>query len=199
VRPGRIAVVAAALVLGWIAWNTAHTHGPGGRGPVPGSPLPPFAAPIATSRLQGDANVRVRGSAGHPSACAVRGPDVLNSCELADRGPVVLAFFITRSSKCLDEVDALNRLRVRFPRVGFAAVAVRGARNDVRADVRARGWRLAVGWDHDGAVANAYAISICPTIVLARRGGTVERTLLGEQDEAALERAVRGLVGSARS
>jgi hypothetical protein len=194
VTPGRIAVVAAVLVLAWIAWNTVHTHGPGGRGPQPGSRLPPFAAPIATSSLQGDANVRVRGSDGHPPACAVRGPDVLNSCALAERGPVVLAFFITRSRACLDEVDVLNRLRERFPRVGFAAVAIRGARADVRADVRSRGWRLPVGWDHDGAVANAYAISVCPTITLARRGGTVLRTLIGQQDEASLARAVRALV-----
>jgi hypothetical protein len=199
VTPGRIAVVAAALVLAWIAWNTIHTPGQGGRGPSPGDRLPPFAAPIATSALQGDANVRVRGSEGHPAACAVRGPDVVNSCALAERGPVVLAFFITRSQRCLDEVDAVDRLRARFPRVGFAAVAVRGARADVRTDVRRRGWGLPVAWDHDGAVANAYAIAICPTIVLARRGGTVAQTLLGEQDEAALAAAVRRLTRRAAS
>jgi hypothetical protein len=192
-RPGSIAVVAAVIILGWIAWNTLHTSGPGGRGPRPGERLPPFAAPIATSSLQGDANVRVRGSAGHPPACRVRGPRVLNSCQLAERGPVVLGFFIAGAQRCLDEIDALDRLRARFPGVGFAAVAIRGARADVRSDVRARGWKLPVGWDDDGAVANAYGIAVCPTVTLARRGGTVVRTLLGEQDEAALERAVRGL------
>jgi hypothetical protein len=192
-RPGSIAVVAAAAILAWIAWNTLHTSGPGGRGPRPGERLPPFAAPIATSNLQGDANVRVRGSAGHPSACQVRGPDVLNSCQLAERGPVVLGFFIATGQRCLDEIDVLDRLRERFPRVGFAAVAIRGARADVRSDVRSRGWGLPVGWDDDGAVANAYGISVCPTITLARRGGTVERTLIGEQSEASLARAIRAL------
>jgi hypothetical protein len=194
VRPGWIAVVAGAAILVWIAWNTLHTPAQGGRGPRPGTALPPFAAPIAVSSLQGDANVRVRGSDGHPAACAVRGPDVLNSCQLAERGPVVLGFFITHSQQCLDEIDVLDRLRARFPRVGFAAVAIRGARGDVRADVRGRGWRLPVGWDHDGAVANAYAISVCPTITFARRGGTVARTLIGDQDEASVTRAVRALV-----
>lgn len=194
-RPGSIAVVAAVAILAWIGWNTLHTSGPGGRGPQPGSQLPPFAAPLATSSLQGDANVRVKGTGGHPAACRVRGPDILNSCQLAERGPVVLGFFITGAQRCLDEIDTLDRLRSRFPRVGFAAVAIRGARGDVRSAVRSRGWGLPVGWDDDGAVANAYGISICPTITLARQGGTVSRTLLGEQDEAALAAAVRKVAG----
>jgi peroxiredoxin len=198
-RPGRIAVVAAVLVLAWITWNTLHTSGPGGRGPRSGEVLPPFAAPIATSSLQGDANVRVRPVDGHPSACQVRGPDVLNSCQLASRGPVVLAFFITRSQGCLDEIDALDRLRPRFPGIGFAAVAISGARRDVSADVRRRHWRLPVGWDHDGAVADAYGISVCPTVTLARRGGRVVRTIIGEQDEAQLAKAVGALAKTGSS
>lgn len=191
--PGWIAIAAGVAILAWIAWNTLHTSGPGGAGPRAGERLPPFAAPIATSGLVGDANVRVRGSDGHPAACQVRGPDVLNSCQLAERGPVVLAFFITRSERCLDQVDVLDRLRARFPRVGFAAVAIRGSRGDVRADVRGRGWGLPVGWDDDGAVANAYGISVCPTITLARRGGAVDRTIVGEQSEATLATAIRAL------
>ena len=50
-----------------------------------------------------------------------------------------------------------------------------------------------MGWDRDGAVANAYAVSVCPTITLARRGGRVAETLLGAQDEATLGRAVARL------
>jgi hypothetical protein len=199
VTPGRILALAFAAALVWIGWNTLHTEGPGGRGLRAGAALPPFAAPLAASTLEGDANVRVRGEDGHPAACRVRGPDILNSCQLAERGPVVLGFFITRSARCLDQVDVLDRLRARFPDVGFAAVAIRGARDDVRADVRARRWRLPVAWDRDGAVANAYAVSVCPTITLARRGGRVARTLLGAQKEAALARAVRGLERGGRA
>jgi hypothetical protein len=195
-RPVLIVVVAAVLVLGWITWNTVHTHGPGGAGLRPGARLPPFAAPIATSALKGDATVQVRAGNGHPAACTVRGPDVLNSCQLAEQGPVVLGFFVARSDECTTTIDELNRLRRRFPRVRFAAVAILGRRADASADVRRHGWLLPVGWDADGAVVNAYAVSGCPYVTLARRGGTVVRTLLGRQDPSALTRAVRGLVGS---
>jgi hypothetical protein len=39
-------------------------------------------------------------------------------------------------------------------------------------------------------VANAYAVSVCPTLMLARRGGRVVQSLVGVQDEATLERAI---------
>jgi hypothetical protein len=58
--------------------------------------------------------------------------------------------------------------------------------------VRDRGWELPIGYDRDGAVANQYAVAVCPTITLAR-GGKVVRTLLGSQDDALLENAVREL------
>jgi hypothetical protein len=53
----------------------------------------------------------------------------------------------------------------------------------VRTLVRKRGGGMPVGSDHDGAVTNAYAVAICPTITFARRGGVVADTsfkLLGE-------------------
>ena len=54
----------------------------------------------------------------------------------------------------------------------FAAVAIRGEpRRRARARRARRGWRLPVGYDHDGAVANAYAVAVCPTITFAHRGG----------------------------
>jgi len=152
----------------------------------PGRELPAFAVPLAMSGLEGDANVSDR-------ACDVRGPDVLNVCELADRGPLVLSFFAEPVERCDAQVDLIDRLRPRYPDVQFAAVAIRGDRDDLRRRVRERGWELPVGYDHDGAVANAYAVAICPTITLAARGGKVSRTLLGVQDERALEAAVRAL------
>jgi hypothetical protein len=192
-RPGWIVAAAFAVALAWIAWNTVHTHGPGGAGLRAGQKLPPFAAPLATSDLQGDATVRQSAGDGHPAACSVRGPRILNSCQLAEQGPVVVGFFIARSPRCTQTIDALNRLRARYPRVRFAAVAILGKRADARIDVARRGWRLPVGWDEDGAVVNAYAVSGCPYVTFARRGGTVAQTLLGRQPPAALERAVRAL------
>ena len=60
--------------------------------------------------------------------------------------------------------------------------------------MRERGWGLPVGYDHDGAVANAYAVAICPTITFAGRNGKVVGTsfsLLGEQALAARLEALR--------
>jgi hypothetical protein len=150
--------------------------------------MPVFAAEIATSAQPRDfdANVSRR-------ACDVRGPGVLNSCALAERGPVVLAFTIVPSRRCEDQMTVIDRLRARFPQVGFAGVAIRGTRADVRAAVARGGWKLPVGWDRDGAVANEYAVSVCPTIVLARRGGTVVKSLVGVQSEARLAREIGAL------
>jgi thiol-disulfide isomerase/thioredoxin len=184
-RPGVFVGVLVVAVLAYIALNTLRTEGPGSRGIEAGRPLPPFAVPLALSDLEGDANVSAE-------ACSVRGPGVLNSCELAERGPVVLAFFAEPSQRCDDEIDRVDRLRSRFPAVQFAAVAIRGSRDDLRRRVRGRGWRLPVGYDRDGAVANSYAVAVCPTITLARDGKVVQ-TFLGSQDDARLAAAVREL------
>jgi hypothetical protein len=186
--------VLVVAILCYIALNTLRTSGPGSRGVPAGRQLPPFAAPLATSSLQGDANVATRadeGAAGSRPACQVRGPRILNSCQLAERGPVALAFFAIRSRRCEDEVGVLDRLRARFRGVGFAAVAIRGSRTDVAALVRARGWRLPVGYDHDGAVANAYGVAVCPTITFAYRGGRVAGTSVSWLDAGGVERWLR--------
>jgi hypothetical protein len=148
--------------------------------------LPPFAAPLALSRLEGDANVSV-------DACEVRGRDVLNVCELAEQGPVVLAFFAEPSDRCDDQVDALDRLRAKYPDVRFAAVAIRGDRDDLRRLVRERGWRLPVGHDRDGAVTNLYRVAVCPAVTFADRGGDVRGTAIGSLSERELEARVERL------
>jgi hypothetical protein len=169
--------VAAVVALAYITLNTLGTDAPGSRGVPKGEKLPPFAVPLALSDLDRDAQVDPA------KACKVRGPRTLNSCQLAERGPVAIAFFAVKSDRCKRQIDALDRLRTRFPDIGFAAVSVRGDRAEVRREVRRRGWGLPVGYDHDGAVTNAYAVAICPTITFAARGGRVvstSLTLLGE-------------------
>jgi AhpC/TSA family len=187
-RPGVLVGVLVVAALAYILLNTLRTEGPGSRGPAAGTELPAFAVPLALSDLEGDANVSDR-------ACAVRGRDVLNVCRLAQRGPVVLAFFAEPSERCDDQIDVLDGMRDRFPRVQFAAVAIRGDRDRLRRRVRERRWELPVGHDRDGAVANTYGVAVCPTITLARRGGEVERTLVGSQDAERLEAAVGELTG----
>jgi hypothetical protein len=179
--------VLAIAAIAYITLNTLGTDAPGSRGVPVGERLPPFAVPLAASKLEGDAQV-------DPSkACRVRGPDVLNSCELAERGPVAIAFFATRSERCERQIDVLERVRRRFPAVGFAAVSVRGDRADVRRLARRRGWGMAVGYDRDGAVSNAYAVAICPTITFARRGGKVAGTSFEHLGEAELVRRIEAL------
>ena len=188
--------VLVVLALAYITLNTVRTEAPGSRGVPTGSPLPPFAAPLALSDLEGDANVAEKagsGSEGSRPACAVRGPKIVNSCELAERGPVVLAFVATRADSCDRQVDELERVRTRYPDVGFAAVAIRGDRDDLRKQIRKRGWTLPVAYDHDGAVANAYAVAICPTLTFAFKGGKVAGTSLTLLRGSQLEARIKAL------
>ena len=181
--------VAVVFAIAYITLNTLRTDAPGSRGIPAGKPMPPFAAPLATSTLDGDANLATKpdqGGQGRRPACDVRGPDVVNSCQLAEKGPVVIAFTAARSNTCDRQIDVLQRVRSRYPDVQFAAVAIRGNRDDLRALIRRRGWTLPVAYDHDGGVANAYAVAICPTVTFAYRGGKVQSTSLTLIEGAAL-------------
>jgi peroxiredoxin len=197
-RPGWIAIAVGLAILAYITWNTLSTPATSSTGLPAGGRLPPFAAPLVTSDLVGDANVARhadQGAAGAKPACTVTDPRALNSCTLARRGPVVLAFFTEGADRCLNALDAMEQIAPRHPGVGFAAVAIRGDRDDVRKRAREHGWRFPIAEDRDGAVANIYGVAICPMVVLAYRGGVVLRTALGsdETNPAALERAVRRL------
>ncbi len=80
--------------------------------------------------------------------------------------------------------------------MSFAAVAIRGDRDELRRTIRRRGWSLPVGWDRDGGVANAYAVAVCPTVTFAYAGGEVEGTSLamidGVELRSRLEKLRRG-------
>lgn len=194
--------ILAVIILAYILINGLRTQGPGASGPRTGAELSPFAVPLAASALEGDANVATEGSlgdAGKVPACSVRGPDVLNSCALAERGPVVLGFLATRGADCTGSFDALQRLSQARPEVGVAGVIVRGDRDDARALVGQRGWTFPVGFDRDGIVSSLYGIAVCPEVVLAYPGGRIRETLTG-QDRAVreLDRRVAALVAESR-
>ena len=197
-RPAWIAIAAGLAILAYITYNTITTPATSSTGPRAGAQIPPFAAPLVTSDLVGDANVARhanQGAAGARPACSVTDPRALNSCALARRGPFALAFFTSDGGRCVAALDALQRIAPRHPRVGLAAVAVRGDRGDLRALVARHGWRFPVAQDRDGAVADLYGIAICPAVVLAYRGGRVMDTAIGtpQTTPAALERALRRL------
>lgn len=200
-RYGWLAGVVALVALGWILVNTLRTEGVSSSGLKPGTQLPPFAAPLARSDLDGDANVARRadsGAAGRRPACAVRGPDILNVCQLWERGPVALAFLATRGGDCTRTLDRLEQVRGEFPGVQVAAVSVRGDRAGLRRLIVQHGWRFPVGYDRDGAVANLYGVAVCPQVTYAYPGGEVRATAIGEQSVAELRDSLRRLVAGAR-
>jgi hypothetical protein len=191
-RPGVLIVLFAGALLLFITFNTVVTESEGSKGLRAGEALPPFAMPLSTSSCRGrcDANVATgadQGAAGARPACEVRGPEVLNVCELREQGPFVLAFVFHPVERCRAQLPALERVAARHPDVPFRVVAVRADAED------ARGLRssLPVGYDHDGAVANEYAVVVCPTITYVSRGGKIAGSTVGAQSEAQLEEWVR--------
>lgn len=169
------------------------SRGVGTAGVPAGKPLPLFAAPLATSTLYGAANL-------HPPCTeAQHERGALNVCLAAKRGPLVLAFFVTASQGCEQEVDALQRLAQQLPagRLQVAAVAVRSSRADAARAVRRHHWTIPVAYDLDGRVGAAYGIEVCPIVELAGRGGVVQRRLIGQHwaSVSALAPPVHALLG----
>jgi hypothetical protein len=206
-RYGWLLGIVAVVAIGFVVVTGARTSGPGARGLGPGAQLPPFAAPIVGgARCERpedpcDANVATRagqGSAGSRPACEVRGPAILNLCELTERGPVVLAFLVTRGGDCADELDRLDRVAARHPGVQVAAIGIRGDLATLRTIAESHRWRFAVGWDRDGILANLYGVAVCPHITYARWRGQVQATTLGAVGERELERHIEAAVTASR-
>ena len=187
-----VGVLAVALVIGFLLYTLSSHNNSGTAGVPAGAQLHLFAAPLAASTLNGDANLNP------PCTLARHDPRALNVCLLTKRGPLVLAFFVTNSSQCERQVDTLQALAAQpaLRRVQFAAVAVNGTHDAVAKAVRKHGWTIPVAYDADGAVGGAYGVTACPLLELADRGGTVAQRLIGEHwtDESALAARVRTLV-----
>ena len=191
--------VAFFVVVVVAAFNSLPNEGRGDRGPRAGSRLPKFSVPLATGRLEGDANVCQRApcskSAGAVPACRVRSAGVLNSCRLW-RDPSVLTFVFDRGADCFPQVDRVERSMRTVRGTRFAVVYfTRKPRDEVRDIVTRRGWTMPVGVDRDGALTNLYRVGVCPTTVFAYRGGRVRRTLLGFLTEGQIRRQARVLLG----
>jgi peroxiredoxin len=170
-----VGLLALALVIAVVLY-TLGSHKSGTAGVPAGQALHVFAAPLAASTLNGDANLNP------PCTLAHHDPRALNLCLLVKRGPLVLAFFVTNSSACEREVDTMQALARRraFQRVQWAAIAVNGSHVATAKAVRAHGWTIPVAYDADGAVGGLYGVTACPLIELAERGGTVAQRLVGE-------------------
>ena len=83
--------------------------------------------------------------------------------------------------------DDRSVARGREHAVAFAAIDVRADGASARRFARAGGWKLPIGYDHDTAVADEYAVVVCPTITYVRAGGQVAGSTVGPLDEEALE------------
>jgi peroxiredoxin len=190
-RPYRwmVGIIGLAIVLGISVYQFA-SHGVGNTGITAGHRLRYFAAPLAASNLQGDANA-------HPTCSAARhDPRALNVCLMARRGPLVLSFFVTGADQCVRQVSALQTLAGRFPSVQFAAVAIHGSHTDTAAAVRKHHWTIPVAYDPDGSVGALYGVAACPMVEMADRGGIVRDRLIGDpwQTASALAPKVRDLL-----
>jgi hypothetical protein len=157
--------------------------------------------PLAPNPRGEDANVAREGDSGDLGkrpACEVRGPQVLNVCQLAERGPLVLAFLAVPAKSCRRQLDLIDRVRGRFPDVQFAGIGIRGDRKELGDLVDEHHWGFPVGHDRDGVVSNLYAVAGCPTLTFAYPGGIVMRSTVGSLDERGLVRHLRRLVTGAR-
>jgi peroxiredoxin len=200
-RPGNkyawVVGIVMLMGIGVLLFTTALPNsGAGLKGPEPDSRLRPFAAPLVTSELEGDANVCVRRPCEEdtPPACELRSEEVVNLCELRKR-PLVLTFIFDRGADCYPQVDRVERMRAEFPEVNFATVFFSDKdRDELREIVERRGWEQPVAVDRDGAISNVNGIGGCPITVFAHSGGIVEETALANLTEDELRRKTRRLL-----
>jgi peroxiredoxin len=181
-----IGIIGLALVVAF----SMHQFAAGGTrttGVAPGQRLHWFAAPLAATDLDGDANLRP------PCTEAQHDPRALNLCLDAHRSAVVLSFFVPGSAQCVRQVDALQALVRRFAgaSVTFAAVAIRASHAQVARLVRGHRWTIPVAYDADGAVGEQYGVVACPMAELASRGGIVRDRLIGDRWQTAAQLAPR--------
>jgi hypothetical protein len=192
-RYGRYIALLAILILGYITINTLVTKPNGVGGISPGEPLPPFAVPLVSGDLKGDANVSTTGP---HTACTVRKPGVLNICQLYEEGPVVLVLFVNGGS-CPDILGDLQALAPSFPKVRFAAVAIKGDRGALRRLIAHRHLSFPVGLDDKGDLAALYRLATCPQVSFALKGGVVEsKALLNNPSPATLRSRIAELAGA---
>lgn len=181
-------IIAAAL------FNMLKTEDSGtvGLGPVLlGEQVPEFAVPIATSDLDGDANVD------EEQACSVAGDDVMRICDYFDR-PLVMSFWFTEgSSRCIEQQDVYEELAARFDgRAEFISINVRDDRDRVKELIDENGWQVPVGYDRDGAVSNIYRVGVCPTFLFIEPGGILKNAEVGTKTLEELDAQVRSLLNS---
>ena len=192
-RPYSIAV--GVLFLGFIIFagiNSLTSDSPGPIGLEAGKRLPAFAAPSAAGSLEGDSNVDQK------KACKVQERDAIRICDYFDRPLVLVAWFSKCGGHCEPLLDAVERIRGRFPAVAFVGVDIRNSLDEARDSVEENGWGFPMAVDRDGAVGLLYAVGVGPTTFFAYRGGVLASKALGELSEKELTGRVRRLARTSR-
>jgi hypothetical protein len=201
-RYGRWVGVLALVILALITLNTVLTKPNGAAGLAAGATLPPFAVPLVRSDLQGDADIATHaddGEAGKHPACTLRGPRILNICQLYEGSPVVLALFVDGGS-CTRILTDMQTLTLSFPAVRFAAVSIKGDRTALRALVRKRRLSFPVGIDSDGVLATLYKVASCPQVTFVYPGGVAQgKPLLLRPPLARLRARIAELLAASRA
>jgi len=201
-RYGRYVAIPAIAILLLITINTLTTRPNGVTGVAPGRRLPPFAAPLVLGDVEGDPDIARHdheGANGDVAACRLRGPGILNVCQLYERSPLVLALFVD-SGSCAGIVGDLQRLVPAFPGVRFAAVALNGDRGSLRRLIARDRLTLPLAYDRGGTLLALYKVATCPQVTFALPGGVaLGKTLLSRPSPAALRRRVEGLVAAAKA
>jgi hypothetical protein len=177
-RPYSIAV--GVLFLGFILFagiNSLTNDSPGPTGLQAGSRMPPFAAPSASGSLEGDSNVDQK------QACKIQVRDAIRICDYFDRPLVMVAWFSKCGGHCEPVLDAVERIRGRFPGVAFVGVDIRNSLDEARDSVEENGWGFPMAVDRDGAVGLLYSVGVGPTTFFAYRGGVLAAKALGELSE----------------
>ena len=101
-----IGIFGLVLVIAFSVYQFA-SHGVGTAGVPPGKRLHFFVAPLATSSLNGDANLNPRCDPAHPN------PRALNVCWAHARS--CSDFFVTGSDDCKRQIDTLQAVSRQFP------------------------------------------------------------------------------------
>jgi hypothetical protein len=215
VREHRYSIVVGLLFAAIAAIALFHTV-TGNRGGTlgldelqPRWPLPQFAVPVAAGTLEGDANIAqddcetsqvpCPASARRIPACRVAGADAIRVCDFFGR-PLVISFWFIKGGNCADQQDAVDSAYERYRgRVNFLSLDVRDDRDAVRELIREHGWKMPVGYDHDGAVADLYRIGGCPTFAYVYPGGTLQSASIGNLTASQLEARVRELLRATRT
>ena len=144
-----------------------------------------------------------------PQAASFRVQDVqgrtLELAELLHRGPVLLDFWATWCTPCVQSLTELEAWHRRYGPRGLAVIGVSidGPRNfaRVRPFVTSHGLTYPIVLDRDGRLQQAYHVLVAPTTVLIDTSGAIVQVRVGYRpgEGAKLEDAIRTLLPETKS